>query len=67
MMSGWPKICKLAHASLGEHSDKRLKLAQLLGGELGVFLTWSSSSSRMSRHLGVDVKVIQTPLSIFCI
>jgi hypothetical protein len=36
---GWPKRCKLAHAFLWGYSDKRLKLAQLLG-ELGVFLTW---------------------------
>ena len=35
---GWPKRCKLAHAFLQEYSDKRLKLAQLLG-QLGVFLT----------------------------
>ena len=35
---GWPKRCKMAHALLWEHSDKRLKLAQLLG-QLGVFLT----------------------------
>ena len=30
-MLGWPRRCKLAHASLLEYSDKRLKLAQLLG------------------------------------
>ena len=35
---GWPKRCTLAHAFLWEYSDKRLKLAQLLG-QLGVFLT----------------------------
>ena len=34
---GWPKRCKLAHAFLHEYSDKRLKLARLLG-QLGVFL-----------------------------
>jgi hypothetical protein len=28
---GWPKICKLAHAFLWEHSYKGEKLAQLLG------------------------------------
>jgi hypothetical protein len=28
---GWPKICKLAHAFLWEHSHKLLKLGQLLG------------------------------------
>ena len=44
---GWPKICKLARASLWEHSDKRLKLAQLLG-QLGGFLTLGSSLSRAS-------------------
>jgi hypothetical protein len=33
----------LAHALLQEHSDKRLKLAQLLG-QLGVFLTSSGST-----------------------
>jgi hypothetical protein len=37
-VSGWPKRWKLAHAFLWEYSDKRLKLAQLLG-QLGVFLT----------------------------
>ena len=35
---GWPKICKLAHAFLREHSHERLQLAQFLG-QLGVFLT----------------------------
>jgi hypothetical protein len=35
---GRPKRCKLVHAFLWEYSDKRLKLAQLLG-QLGVFLT----------------------------
>ena len=35
---GWPKICKLAHTFLWEHSCKGEKLAQLLG-QLGVFLT----------------------------
>ena len=35
---GWPKGCKLAHASLWRYSYERLKLAQLLG-QLGVFLT----------------------------
>jgi hypothetical protein len=35
---GWPKRCKLARAFLWEYSDKRLKLAQLLG-QTGVFLT----------------------------
>jgi hypothetical protein len=35
---GWPRRCKLAHASLWERSCKGLKLAQLLG-QLGVFLT----------------------------
>ena len=39
---GWPKRCKLAHASLWEYSYKRLKLAQLLG-QLGVSLTCSTS------------------------
>jgi hypothetical protein len=37
-VSGWPKICKLAHAYLWEYSYKGLKLAQLLG-RIGVFLT----------------------------
>jgi hypothetical protein len=37
---GWPKICKLAHEFMWEHSCKLLKLAQLLG-QLGVFLTWA--------------------------
>jgi hypothetical protein len=35
---GWARRCKLAHAFLWEYSDKRLKLAQLLG-QLSVFLT----------------------------
>jgi hypothetical protein len=35
---GWPKICKLAHAFLWEHSYKGLELAQLLG-QLGVLRT----------------------------
>ena len=35
---GWPKRCQLALAFLWEYSQKRLKLAQLLG-HLGVFLT----------------------------
>ena len=38
-LSGWPKICKLAHAFLWKHSYERLKLAQSLG-QLGVFLTY---------------------------
>ena len=42
-MLGWPKKCKLAHAFLWEHSDKMLKLAQLLG-QLGVVLTHSRRS-----------------------
>ena len=37
-VSGWTKICKLAHAYLWEYSYKGLKLAQLLG-RIGVFLT----------------------------
>jgi hypothetical protein len=37
-VTGWPKRSKLAQAFLWEYSDKRLKLAQLLG-QLGVFLT----------------------------
>ena len=65
----WPKRCKLAHAFLREYSYKRLKLAQLLG-QLGVFLTSAASAARTIRRnpstLGVDVEVIQTPLSIFC-
>jgi hypothetical protein len=43
-----PRACRLAHkmqvgqlAFLWEYSDKRLRLAQLLG-QLGVFLTWYS-------------------------
>ena len=50
---GWPKIRRLAHAFLWEHSDKRLKLAQHLG-QLGVFLTWSvcvGRRVRTSQHL----------------
>jgi hypothetical protein len=38
-LSGWPKICKLVHAFLWEHSCERLKLAQSLR-QLGVFLTY---------------------------
>jgi hypothetical protein len=37
-VSGWPRRCELAHASLLERSGKRLELAQLLS-QLGVFLT----------------------------
>ena len=40
LVVGRSKICKLAHAFLGERSYKRLELAQLLG-QLGVFLTWA--------------------------
>ena len=46
-VSGWPKICQLAHAFMWEYSYKRLKLAQLLG-QLGVFLTCTTSSSSAS-------------------
>ena len=46
-MLGWPKKYKLAHAFLWEYSDKRVKLAQLLG-QLGVFLTWALVSSTWS-------------------
>jgi hypothetical protein len=42
MMSGWPKISKLAHAFLWEHSYERLQLAQFLGQR--VCLTWSMGS-----------------------
>ena len=35
---GLPKSCELAHAFLWEYSQRRLKLAQLLG-QLAVFLT----------------------------
>jgi hypothetical protein len=35
---GWPKRCELPRACLWEHSDKKLKLTQLLG-QLGVFGT----------------------------
>jgi hypothetical protein len=44
-VSGWPERCQLAHAFLWQYSDKRLKLAQLLG-QLGVFLTWLAPPSR---------------------
>jgi hypothetical protein len=69
-VSGWPKRCKLAHAFLWAYSYKRLELAKLLG-QLGVFLTLSPSPTSASESppaccLGVDVKVIQTPHSIFC-
>jgi hypothetical protein len=37
-LSGWPKICKLAHAFRWEYSYKRLKVAQLLD-HFGIFLT----------------------------
>jgi hypothetical protein len=43
-VSGWPKRCKLAHAFLWECSDKRLKLAQLLG-QPGVSLTRGAESA----------------------
>jgi hypothetical protein len=33
-VSAWPKRYQLAHAFLWKHSDKRLKLAQLLGQRL---------------------------------
>ena len=38
-MLGWPKRCELTHAFLWEYSYKRLKLGQLLGQLVGVFLT----------------------------
>ena len=41
---GWPKRCKLDHAFLWGYSDKRLKLAQLLG-QLSLFLTWPSMTT----------------------
>ena len=43
---GWPKISKLAHTFLWEHSYKRLKMA-----ELGVFLTCVRTSSLWLRPL----------------
>jgi hypothetical protein len=56
---GRPRRCKLAHAFPGGYSDKRRKLAQLLG-QPGVFLTASrqrvSAGGRAGpgdrRHLG---------------
>ena len=47
-VSGWPKICKLAHAFLWEYSYKRLKSAQLLG-QLGAFLTLVAADEMMRR------------------
>ena len=44
-MLGWPKISKLVHVFLWEHSYKRLKLAQLLG-QLSIFLTFAWSRAR---------------------
>ena len=44
---GWPRRCKLAHAFLRGYSDKKLKLAQLLG-QLGVFLTLPSLKYSLS-------------------
>ena len=38
-MLGWSKRYKLTHALLREYSYKGLKLAQLLPGQLGIFLT----------------------------
>ena len=42
-MLDWPERCKLAHAFLSECSQKGLELAQLLLGQLGVFLTCESA------------------------
>ena len=50
-MLGWPKIYKLAHAFPWEYSYRRLQLAQLLG-QLGVFLTWVSSTSTSTSASG---------------
>ena len=44
-MLAWAERCKLARAFLWEYSDKRLKLAQLLG-HLGVVLTLKGSLSQ---------------------
>jgi hypothetical protein len=44
---GWPRRFKLAHAFLRGYSDKKLKLAQLLG-QLGVFLTLQSTATFVS-------------------
>jgi hypothetical protein len=44
MVSGWSKLCKLAHAFLPEYSYKGLKLAQLLGP------TWCLSHLRPAVH-----------------
>ena len=43
---GRPKRCKLVHAFLWEYSDKRLKLAQLLG-QLGVFPTFGRATQAL--------------------
>jgi hypothetical protein len=46
-VSGWPKGCGLARASLSKYSDKGLKLAQLRG----VLPTWA----RLSGHFPMAI------------